>query len=38
MDVTRRGAKFTVNEALGIPKPDDLGGTGTSKITFIDVL
>ena len=37
MDVTRSGAKFTVDETLGIPKQNDLGGIGTGKITFIDV-
>ena len=37
MDATRSGAKFTVDETVGIPKPDDLGGIGTSKTTFIDV-
>ena len=37
MDVTRSGAKFIVDETLGIPKPNDLGGIGTCKITFIDV-
>ena len=37
MDVTRSGAKFTVDETLGIPKPDNLGGIGTGKNTFIDV-
>ena len=32
MDVTRSGAKFTVDETLGIPKPNDLGGIGTGKL------
>ena len=37
MDATRRGAMFTVDETLGIPKPNDLAGIGTAKTTFIDV-
>ena len=37
MDATWSGAKFTVDETLGIPKPDDLGEIGTGKITFIGV-
>ena len=32
MDATRSGAKFTVDETLGIPKANDLGGIGTGKI------
>ena len=35
MDATRNCAKFTVDETLGIPRPDHLGGIGTGKITFL---
>ena len=35
MDATRNGAKFTADETLGTPRPDNLlGGIGTGKITF----
>ena len=37
MDATRSGAKFTVDETLEIPKPNDLGGIDTGKNSFIDM-